>query len=105
MEDGTFVQNVPGKFGGVSDLAWSSDGRNVAVSFPSDALMLESENPVHIHRMRGKDLSWVFNNRGIYCRENAVDDYVEIGSWGAEPMLSPFRRNSAASSGRSPYFP
>jgi Tol biopolymer transport system component len=63
------------KSAGVSDLAWSPDGRNIAVSFPSYTLLLEIENPARTRRVQGKDLSWVSNHRVIYSRENRVYSY------------------------------
>jgi WD40 repeat protein len=60
------------KFGGVSDLAWSPDGRYIAVSFPSHALLLEIENPAYVRRVQGTDLSWVSNHTVIYSLENRV---------------------------------
>lgn len=63
------------KFGGVSDLAWSPDGWNIAVFFPSHTLLLEVENPTHVHRIQGKDLSWVSKHSVIYFQENRVYSY------------------------------
>jgi Tol biopolymer transport system component len=63
------------KSGGVSDLTWSPDGQNIAVSFPSDTLLLEIENPAHVRRVQGKDLSWVSKQRVIYSREDKVYGY------------------------------
>lgn len=63
------------KFGGVSDLAWSPDGQHIAITFLSETLVLEIENPAHVHRVGGKDLSWVSNHRVIYSRENRVYEY------------------------------
>jgi len=63
------------KFGGVNDLAWSPDGRYIAVSFPSHTLLLEIENPAHVRRIRGKDLSWASNHSVIYFEENRVYKY------------------------------
>lgn len=40
------------KFGGVSDLAWSFDGRHIGISFPSETRVLEIEDPAHVHRIR-----------------------------------------------------
>jgi len=63
------------KFGGVNDLTWSPDARHIAISFLSETLVLETENPAHVHRVRGKDLSWVSNCSAIYSRENRVYRY------------------------------
>ncbi len=63
------------KFGGVSDLAWSPDGQYIAVYFPSHTLLLEIEDPAHVRRIQGKDLSWVSNHRVVYSRENRVYGY------------------------------
>ena len=74
------------KFGGVSDLAWSFDGRHIAISFPSETLVLEIENPAHVHRIRGKDLSWISNHSVIYSRENRVYGY-RLDTRKADPLL------------------
>jgi dipeptidyl aminopeptidase/acylaminoacyl peptidase len=63
------------KFAGVSDLAWSPDGRQIAISFPSETRVLEVENPANVHNVPGNDLSWVSNDMVIYCRENRVYSY------------------------------
>lgn len=60
------------KFGGVSGLARSFDEQHIAIFFPSDILVLEIENPAHVRRIRGKELSWVSNHRVIYSRGNKV---------------------------------
>lgn len=64
------------KFGGVSDLAWSPDGRHLAISFPSETRVLEVENPAHVRRIPGKDLSWISNGSVIFSRENKVYRYT-----------------------------
>ena len=63
------------KVGGVNDLTWSPDGRHIAISFLSETLVLETENPAQAYRIRGKDLSWVSNHSAIYSRENRVYRY------------------------------
>ena len=63
------------KFGGVSDLTWSPDGRHLAIAFPSETRVLEIGNPAQVYRIRGKDLSWVSNSSVIYSRENRVYKY------------------------------
>ena len=63
------------KSGGVNDLTGSPDGRHIAVSFPSETIVLEIGNPVNVHRVRGNDLSWVSNRSVIYSRENRIYKY------------------------------
>lgn len=63
------------KFGGVSDLAWSADGRHISISFPSETRVLEIENPADVHRIQGKDLSWVSNDSVIYSRGKRIYRY------------------------------
>jgi dipeptidyl aminopeptidase/acylaminoacyl peptidase len=63
------------KFGGVSDLAWSPDGRHIAIFFPSETRVLEVSDPAHVHSIPGNDCSWVSNDMVIYCRENRVYSY------------------------------
>ena len=63
------------KFGGVSDLMWSPDERHIAISFPSETRVLEIEHPVDVHRIQGKDLSWVSNVSVIYSRGERIYGY------------------------------
>ena len=78
------------KFAGVSDLAWSFDGKHVAMVFPSQTLVLQIDNPAHMHRIGGEDLSWVSNHGVIYSRENRVYRY-SLKTRKAEP----FQENAA----------
>ena len=63
------------KFGGVSDLTWSPDGRHIAISFPAETRVLEFENPAQVHRIQGKDLSWESNHSVVYSRGSRVYEY------------------------------
>ncbi|MBP1719437.1 MAG: Tol-Pal system beta propeller repeat protein TolB [Deltaproteobacteria bacterium] len=74
------------KFAGVSDLAWSLDGKHIAMFFPSQTLVLEIENPAQVYKIGGNDLSWVSNRSGIYSRENKLFRY-SLETRKAEPFL------------------
>ena len=74
------------KFAGVSDLAWSLDGKHIAMFFPSQTLVFEIGNPSHVYKIGGKDPYWISNRSVVYSRENRVYRY-SLETRKAEPFL------------------
>jgi hypothetical protein len=58
--------------GGVNQLAFSFDGRHVAMFFPQVALVLQVKNPANWQQIQGSAFSWVANNRIAYSKRNGV---------------------------------